>query len=178
MRRERGFTLVESLVSTLVFGLIVGIVFGFLAPANKASNKVRLEAEMGNQGEMALSRLTRDTQSATSVANSATDTSLVLNLQRYASNGNLLDGQFDQVTYRKVGSSLTYSRSPITDQVVLRNLQDDVTLFSYFDASLADASGSLSNARVIRIALHTARSYGGRLLQARQTRDVRLRNAP
>lgn len=171
---NKGFTLPEVLISTFVFGIIVSILFGFLGPTNRASSKARIESELGNLSQLALSRFAREAQGASAVDAASTGTSVTLKLPKYAANGNLLDGQFDTPSFRVENGRLLFAQGT-TEQVLLKGLADDETNFRYYDSQLNETDPA--HARMVRISLHAVEPYGGTLLHVRQSRDIRLRNA-
>lgn len=169
---NKGFTLTEVLISTFVFGIIVSILFGFLGPTNRASNKARIESELGNLSQLALVRFAREAQGASELGTSDGQT-VSLKLPKYATSGDLLSGQFDTVSFRVDNGRLLFVQGA-TEQLLLRGLADE-TVFRYYDSQLNETDPA--NARMVRISLHAVEPYGGTLLHVRQSRDIRLRNA-
>ncbi|HEY9766176.1 MAG TPA: prepilin-type N-terminal cleavage/methylation domain-containing protein [Chroococcales cyanobacterium] len=175
MRRERGFTLVEGMVSTFIFALLIAIVIGFLVPTNQAATRVRNEAQLIDQSRAAMARIEKDALNACALEASSSGTVAVFRLNRYSSNGDILANQYDNVTYSASGRVLRYSRGSIS-QTLLGDLDSTVTPFSYFGATLQSASPS--SACLIRVALQAKQRANHGQVVSLQTRDFRLRNAP
>lgn len=174
--RQKGFTVIEVLVSSLVLGIILSIIITFLANANKATNRAQTESTLNSQAQSALSRFSRDLLGASGVATNSTGQKLILELPCYDATGDLDEATKDQVIYElNSEGKILYSRGALVGQVILDHATNDTPVFQYFNFNLVE--GAPQEASVVRVNLHTIKNLVPKSIHCRQTQDFRMRNA-
>jgi prepilin-type N-terminal cleavage/methylation domain-containing protein len=166
-RDERGFTIIELLVTVAVLSLVSAGFYQVLFAGQRSSEGTRDVVDISEEARLGLNRLLRDTREAQTItATSATEYSIRIDFDGDGDTVNdLASGDYENLTFQLSGRSILVSApygSGASSGVVTETLMDDVTcvqgaggvcepLFTYTSNLLqydADGDGETSYAEL------------------------------
>ena len=195
MRRQKGYTLVEVLVSTAIFAVVFTVIISAYLGSQRSFITGTTLLDLQGQTRQSLHWLRKDIKWANFVESSkpinsktytTSNTELVLKIPSITNLGDIIDNEFDYVAYhlndsdpsileRVVGPSPhAASARPAVTYILARDVS--ALNFSSGGASLG-SFGTLSGVRNISISLTTAKTVlGSRSLQSTVTTSITMRN--
>jgi prepilin-type N-terminal cleavage/methylation domain-containing protein len=102
---ERGFTLIELMITTMLFLVVIGVIFALLFNQQKAETYVRGRGQALDDMRITMDRMTKELRQATSVVGTPTSSHIeFLTYQNGATADITYDASGTKLT-RKIGSS-------------------------------------------------------------------------
>lgn len=190
MRMEKGFTLVELLITSILLVVILAALIGLYATHHQFYTIASIFTELRGYTKNFKNQITKDIEEAVEVVSSKTllgtlyttgDDELVLKC--YATTASGFDtNYYDYIAYRKIGTDIKRvvdadddnSLRGDSSRIFIKNV-DDVD-FDYYDSSENDSSADISSTTRIEINLEVKKAWAG--IERKETirASARLRN--
>jgi prepilin-type N-terminal cleavage/methylation domain-containing protein len=115
LRDERGFTLIETIVTMAIMGIVLGVFGQMLLTTSKTSSHVEEQATLQNEVRVAVDRLTMDLRQATNANGTSPVESLSSTSLTFTSPDRLTPFHLRRISYQLVNGELQRSVATSTD---------------------------------------------------------------
>jgi prepilin-type N-terminal cleavage/methylation domain-containing protein len=180
VRDDRGFTMVELLVTVSLVSIVSVTLFNFLDQTTSVTSRIINDVETEQTAALALRTMTEDLRSATGIqacAAASYSTCVTFNIPRSATSGTTCPER--QITYALVGTAIQESRfdypsscgTPtmiLSAKPIISGVQNGAStaVFTYYDKNqnvidAINAPASVPQAVAVSVTLHVSYRGGG-----------------